>query len=120
MAIESTEKRQFIRMPLSLPVFGKSVEGFFRGHNFKGRTKDISYNGLCIEISVPNGFSRGQNIKFKTQLYKGDYRINATGVVRWVDTQNKAEGTITIGVKLTKMKNYGHWTERIEAKVPKI
>ena len=117
MTTELTERRRSIRLPLSLSISGKTVEGFFRSHGFAGKTEDISYDGLCINISVPNGFSRGKKIKLKTQLYTGDFLLKAKGVVRWVDIQHKPEGPIRMGVELEKVGHYRHWRERIEEKL---
>jgi len=111
---EFTERRRSIRLPLTLSISGKTVEGLFRNHSFAGETEDISFNGLCINVNVPNGFSRDKRIKFKTQLYRGDFLLKATGVVRWVDTQHNPEGPIRMGVELAKIGHYRHWRERIE------
>ena len=117
MTTEFTERRRSVRLPLSLSISGKTVEGFFRNHGFAGKTEDISFDGLCINVSVPNGFSRGKMIKFKTQLYRGDFLLKATGVVRWVDIQNKSEGPFRMGVELAKVGHFRHWRERIEEKL---
>jgi hypothetical protein len=117
MTAEYTDRRRFVRLPLSLPISGKIVEGLFRSHRFAGETEDISYDGLCINVSVPNGFSRDKRMKLKTRLYKGDYLLKATGVVRWVDIQHKPEGPIRAGVELEKVGHYRHWCERIEEKL---
>ena len=117
MTAEFTERRRSVRLPISLSISGKTVEGLFRSHGFAGKTEDISFDGLCINVSVPNGFSRDKMIKFKTQLYRGDFLLKATGVVRWVDIQNKPEGPIRMGVKLAKVGHYRHWRERIEEKL---
>jgi hypothetical protein len=114
---ELTERRRSLRLPLSLSISGKTQEGFFRSHSFEGKTEDISYDGLCISVSVPNGFSRGKKMKFKTQLYKGDFLLKATGIVRWVDTQNKPKGPIRMGVELEQVGHYRHWRERIEEEI---
>ena len=117
MTAEFSERRRSVRLPLSLSISGKTVEGLFRSHSFVGETEDISFDGLCINISVHNGFSRGKKIKFKTQLYKGDFLLKATGVVRWVAVQHKPEGPTRIGVELVNVGHYRHWRERIEEKL---
>ena len=117
MAAEYTERRRSVRLPLSLSISGKTLEGFFRSHSFEGKTEDISYDGLCINVSVPNGFSKGKKMEFKTQLYKGDFLLKATGVVRWVDRKNKPEGPIRMGVELEQVGHYRHWCERIEEEI---
>jgi hypothetical protein len=114
---ELTERRRSVRLPLSLSISGKTLEGFFRSHSFEGKTEDISYDGLCINVSVPNGFSKGKKMEFKTQLYKGDFLLKATGVVRWVDRKNKPEGPIRMGVELEQVGHYRHWCERIEEEI---
>ena len=116
MGTEFPEKRHSIRVPLSLPIFGKIEKGFFRSHDFEGKTEDVSYEGLCINVPAPNGLGRGDKIEFKTQLYRGDFLLKATGVVRWVDIQNKSEGPFRMGVELAKVGHYRHWRERIEEK----
>jgi len=117
VATEFTEKRLSIRVPLSLSISGKIVKGFFRSHNFEGKTEDLSNEGLCINVSVPNGFSRGQKMKFKTQLYRGDPVFESTGVVRWVDTQNEPQGPIRLGVELTGVGHHRRWRQRIEEEI---
>ena len=117
MTTELTERRRSVRVPLSLSISGKTVESLFRSHSFSGETEDISYDGLCVNVSVPNGFSRGKKMKFKTQLYRGDFLLKATGVVRWVDKQRKPEGPVRMGVELEKIGHYRHWMERIEEKL---
>ncbi len=114
MGTQSPEKRHSIRVPLSLPIYGKIRNGFFRSHDFEGKTEDASYEGLCINFPAPNGLGRGSKIRFKTQLYRGDFLLEATGVVRWVDTQNTPEGPIRMGVELTEVGHPRHWVERIE------
>jgi hypothetical protein len=104
-------------LPLSLSISGKTVEGLFRSHSFSGETEDISYDGLCMNVSVPNSFMRGKKMKFKTQLYKGDFLLKATGVVRWVDGQHKTEGPIRMGVELDQIGHFRHWRERIEEEI---
>ena len=90
------------------------MDGLFRSHSFAGETEDVSFDGLCINVTVPNGFSRDKRIKFKTQLYTGDFLLKATGVVRWVDMQHKSEGPIRLGVELVRIRHYRHWRDRIE------
>lgn len=111
------ERRHSIRVPLSLPIFGKIKKGYFRSHDFEGKTKDASYDGLCINVAAPNVLSKGDKMRFKTQLYRGDFLLEATGVVRWVDPQNTPEETIRMGVELTELGHLKHWIERIEEKI---
>lgn len=117
MSTEFPEKRHSVRVPLSLPIFGKIEKGFFRSHDFEGKTEDASYEGLCINVPEPNGLGRGDRMRFKTQLYRGDYLLEATGVVRWVAPQNTPEGPIRMGVELTEVGHLRHWIERIEEKI---
>lgn len=117
MTAEFSERRRSVRLPLSLSISGKTVEGLFRSQSFAGETEDISFDGLCINIAGPNGLSRNKRIKFKTQLYKGDFLLKATGVVRWVGIQHKPEGPIRMGVVLERVGHYRHWRERIEEKL---
>ena len=117
MATEFREKRFSVRVPLSLPVSGKIGQGFFRSHKFEGETEDVSVDGLCINVAVPNGFSKGQKIKLRTRLYKGDFLIKATGVVRWADTRNRPEGPIRMGIELRGVGHPSHWYKRIEDEI---
>jgi hypothetical protein len=111
---EYTERRRSVRLPLTLAISGKTVEGLFRSHSFTGETENISFDGLCINTNMSNGFGRDKRIKFKTQLYRGDFLLKAIGVVRWVDRQHEPEGPIRMGVALEKVAHYRHWSERIE------
>ena len=117
MTTEFNERRRSIRLPLALSISGKTVEGFFRTRDFVGETEDISYDGLCINVPVPSGFRKGKRMRFKTQLYKGDFLLKATGVVRWVDNQSNSEGPIRVGVELEEVGHYRHWRDRIEEEI---
>jgi hypothetical protein len=114
---EFTERRRSVRLPLSLSISGKTREGLFGNNSFAGETENISFDGLCINVTAPDGFSRNKKIKFKTRLYRGDFLLKATGVVRWADTQQKPEGSYRMGVELEKVGHYRHWAERIEEKL---
>jgi hypothetical protein len=117
VAIEFFEKRRFQRVPLSLPVSGKCLEKAFKGHNFQGETRDVSFDGLCIKATSSNRFKAGQKVKLKIRLYKGDFPIKAKGIICWVDSQSNLDWPISMGVKLTRIRRYGFWCERIENKI---
>ena len=116
--MEFQEKRQHIRVPLSLPIDGKSVETLFNSHSFQGEIRDICYEGLGITIKSPNGFKVGQKVIFRTQLYPGDFKIKGEGVVCWVDKRNTAEQSANMGVKLSRIRHYGIWCEKIDESIP--
>lgn len=117
MAVEFAENRRFKRIPLALLVKGKCLERLFRRHLFQGKTRDISYEGLCVKVDSSNGFKVGQKVKLKTRLYPGDFFIKVLGRVCWVNELHDPEWPINIGVKLTNMRFYGLWVERIENKI---
>jgi hypothetical protein len=117
VAIEFSEKRRFQRVPLSLPVSGKCLEKAFKGHNFQGETRDVSFDGLCIKVKSSNGFKAGQKVKLKIRLYKGDFSIKAKGITCWVDSQSDLDRPISMGVKLTRIRRHRLWCERIENRI---
>ena len=114
MAFAKPENRRFHRVPLSFSVSGKLFEHFFKGHKFIGETLDVSFDGLGIRVGSNNGFKEGQRIKFETKLYPGDFSIKARGIVCWVNSQDDDNWPISLGVKLTRLRHYGIWCERIE------
>ena len=114
MTEEYNERRRSVRLPLTLSISGKTIEGLFRSDEFVGETEDVSFGGLCINVAGPNGLNRGKRIKFKTQVYRGEFLLKATGVVRWVNMQHEPDKPIKVGVKLERVGHYRHWSERIE------
>ena len=112
--MESKEKRRHIRAPLTLPISGKCLVSLFSSHRFQGETLDMSYEGLGILIDNPNGFKVGQKVKFKTQLYSGDFKIRGKGIVCWINEKNTPDGSVVMGVRLTRLMHYGTWCEKIE------
>jgi len=117
MAIEFSEKRHSIRVPLTLPVKGKCLGKLVHSHSFQGETQDVSYEGLCIKVDSINGFKVGQDIEFKTRLYPGDFLLKAKGRVCWVRALPDPDWPINMGVKITHMRHHGLWVERIEDKI---
>jgi hypothetical protein len=117
MAVESSEKRRFKRVPLTLPVKGKCPEKLFHSYLFQGKTRDVSYEGLCIKVDSSNGFKVGQKVKLKTRLYPGDFLLKARGRVCWVHGLPDPEWPVNMGVKMTHTRRYGLWVERIENKI---
>jgi hypothetical protein len=114
MEHEFIERRRHQRVQISLPIQGKCLHRLFKSHRFKGETRDLSYDGLCIEIPNRNGFKPGQRLKFKTKLYEGDFSIKGQGTICWVDLPNEEDQPIQMGVKLNHIRRYGTWCERIE------
>jgi len=117
--MESQEKRRHIRVPLTLPITGKFRESLFRGHRFQGETLDLSYGGLGILTGNPNGFKAGQKVRFRIQLYSGDFRIRGKGTVCWVGGKNTQDRSMVMGVRLTKVMRYSTWCEKIEETLSK-
>ena len=107
-------RRSHERVQLSLPVQGKCLFKPLKGHCFKGNIKNLSYNGFCLETADRNGFNPGQRLKFKTQLYDGDFSIRGKGFVCWVHSPTVKEPSIHLGVKIVHMRRYGSWCERID------
>lgn len=114
MMNEFSEKRRHKRIPLALPVSGECRKTKFQKHPFKGETRDMSYDGLCIKLNSMNGFKIGQQVKFKTRLYEGDFLMKCRGEVCWVRDQNDSAWPVSMGVRLTNVRRYGLWIERIE------
>ena len=96
------------------------MEGLFNSHSFQGETRDVSYKGLGIMTDNPNGFKVGQKVKFRTQLYPGDFKIKGKGIICWVDENNTADLSINMGVRLTRLRRYGTWCEKIEMSIHKM
>ena len=117
--MESQDNRQHIRVPLTLPISGKCAESLFNNHHFQGETKDMSYEGLGIMIDNPNGCKVGQKVKFRTQLYPGDFQIKGKGIVCWIDGKNVLDRSTNMGVRLTKIRHYGIWCKKVERAFPK-
>lgn len=116
MTIEFSEKRRHRRIPLTLQVNGNCRETKFQNHPFQGETQDISYEGLCIKVNSMNGFKIGQQVKFKTRLYQSDFLMTCQGEICWVRNLHDSAWPINMGMRLTKMRHYGLWVERIEEK----
>ena len=111
------DRRRHERVQLSLPIQGKCLYRPFKSHPFKGITRDLSFDGVCIEIPQGNGFRPGQRLTFKTQLYEGNFTVKGKGMLCWVDLPKEQDRSIRIGVKLMHMRHYGTWCERIENKL---
>ena len=118
--MEASENRQHIRVPLNLPISCKYAKSFFNSHRFQGETRDISYGGLGIMTDNPNGFKVGQKLKFRVQLYPGDFKIKGEGIVCWVDEKKVPDRPINMGVRLDRIRRYGIWCEKIEKNIHKM
>ena len=110
----STEKRRFDRLQLSLPVSGSRLESLLKSHPFTGEIKNMSYEGLCLKVDRADGLQPGQRVKLKTRLFKGDFSLKLSGIVRWVGARIHPDQPVDIGVKLTRIGHYGLWCDRIE------
>ena len=108
-----SHRRQFERVPISLQVNGKYVPKIFRSHFFEGQSLNLSYDGLCIQTKS-NGFKTGQNVKFGTRLYKGDFLLKAKGKICWVNSNFESPESINIGIKLIKTRHYNLWCKRVD------
>lgn len=117
MTADFSEKRHSQRVPLKLPIKGKRLEKLLHSHSFHGQTRDVSYEGLCIQIDSTDGFKLGQDVAFKTRLYPGDFLLKAQGKVCWVDGMPDPDWPVNMGVKITHMHRYRLWVERIENKI---
>ena len=117
MADNISEKRRSQRVEIELPVNGKCLDSKGKGHEFEGETRDVSFGGLCIKIANPNGFRTGQDINFKTRLYKGDFSIKGNGEVCWVKNLEDPDWPLLMGIQLKKMRRYGLWIEKIEDRI---
>ena len=114
MEREFLERRRHQRVELSLFIKGELPYKLFKRHRFRGTTTDLSYGGLCIEIPNRNGFKPGQRLKFKTSLYEGDFSIKGEGTICWVDLPDEEDRPLQVGVKLTHIRRYGIWHQRID------
>lgn len=112
-----SEKRSFKRIPLTLPVEGKSRAKVFQGHDFQGQILDVCFDGLSIKVDDADGFKVGQKVKFKTKLYPGDFSIKAQGIIRWVNTKKIPNQHINMGVQLTKIRHYSLWCKKVEHEI---
>ncbi|MBW1801821.1 MAG: PilZ domain-containing protein [Deltaproteobacteria bacterium] len=117
MAIPSSENRRHKRVPLALSIIGKCAVKAFRSHDFQGETRNVSYNGLCIQSQNINGFKVGQKVTFKTRLYDGDFLLKGQGILCWIRDHGNSDGPANMGIRLTRMRHYGSWCERIEEKI---
>ena len=120
MAQTLSKKRNFKRIPIVLPLKGKSRVKTLQSYHFQGETLDVSFDGLGIKVDDTNGFEVGQKIEFKTMLYPGDFSIKAQGITRWVNTINIPNMHINMGVQLTKIRRYRLWCEKIENKISQM
>jgi hypothetical protein len=116
MAQNLSEKRSFKRIPLTLPVEGKSRVKALQGYDFQGEILDMCFDGLGIKVDDTNEFKVGQKVRFKTKLYPGDFSIKAQGIIRWVNTIKIPNVHINMGVQLTKIRRYRLWCKKIEHK----
>ena len=112
-----SEKRSFKRIPLTLPVEGKSRVKAFQGYDFQGEILDACFDGLGIKVDETNGFKVGQKVKFKTRLYPGAFSIKAQGIIRWFNTIKISNTHINMGVQLIKIKHYRLWYEKVEHEI---
>jgi hypothetical protein len=112
-----SEKRSFERIPLTLPVKGRTRTKAFQGHDFQGQILDVCFDGLRIKVDDTNGFKVGQKVKFKTKLYSGDFLVKARGIIRWVNTIKIPNPHINMGVQLTKIRHYRLWYEKVEHEI---
>jgi hypothetical protein len=117
MTADFSEKRNSQRVPLALPIKGKHLGKLLHSNSFNGQTRDVSYEGLCIQINSTNGFQPGHDVAFKTRLYPGDFLLKAQGRVCWVDGKPDPDWPVNMGVKITHMHRYRLWVERIENKI---
>jgi hypothetical protein len=117
MVTDFSEKRKSQRVEVELPVIGKCMDPKGRSHAFKGETRNMSFGGLCVKISSPNGFRAGQDINFKTRLYQGDFSIKGNGEVCWVQKLEDPNWPLLMGIQLKKMRRYGLWVEKIEDRI---
>ena len=115
--MEFSEKRQYERIQLTLPVNGRCLGTGEKTHPFEGETKNVCFKGLCIKINSFNGFEAGQKVKFSTRLYQGDFLIKGEGNVCWIHPLSNPDWPISMGVIVTRMQRYGLWLERIEDKI---
>jgi len=117
MAAKFSEKRHSQRVSLTLPIKGKRLEKLLHSHSFQGQIQDVSYEGLRIKIDSTNGFKPGQDVAFKTRLYSGDFLLKAQGRVCWINSMPDPDWPVNMGVKITHMRRYRLWVERIENKI---
>ena len=117
MGVEFSDKRQFKRVPLTLPFKGKCLEKLFHSHSFQGETRNVSYEGLCIKVNGTNGFNVGEDIEVKTRLYPGDFFLKVKGIVCWVHSLSDPDWPINVGVKITHMRHRRLWVERIANRI---
>ena len=111
---ESDEKRLFPRARATIPVSGRCLGHRLKRLPFHGETRDISLNGLCIEVDEAGGFSAGQRVKFQIQRYEEDGAIKVKGRVCWVHARDNTTLPIHMGVMLIKARPYHRWFREVE------
>jgi len=116
MAVEFSEKRRFERVPLALPVEGKSLETMFHSSLFQSETQNVSNEGLCIKVDSSSVFKVGQEVKLKVWLYRDEF-LKARGRVCWVHGLPDPDWPINMGVKIIRMRNNTLWVERVQNKI---
>jgi hypothetical protein len=116
--INPDPKNRGERVPLALQIMGEYTGAEGHVHPFQGETQNASFEGLCMKLDNSTGLKAGQDIQFKTQLYPNDFFIKGNGTVCWIkhpsDDFDKPE---VMGVKITNMRRYSLWMERIEEKI---
>jgi len=112
--MDPQENRRHKRIPLVMPICGKCLQKMFQGTPFRGETLDLSYGGLRIKTRGDGAFRAGQKIKFRTRLYKGDFLLKGQGVVCWVNGRKVPGASAVMGVRLTRIRHYSTWCERVE------
>lgn len=83
------ERRQFIRLPVSLPVIGRAVR--FAGEDLRGGVRNIGAGGLMAELPMEVVPSSAVTLVFQTQ--RGTLEV--AGQVMWTAV---TEGMIRHGV----------------------
>ena len=114
MIMSTPERRINERFEITLPVSGRCSTSWKNTHPFQGETKDVSSRGFCVKIEGHNGYAEGQDVKFSTRLYSGDFLIKGRGKICWVTTPSEPEPATIMGVMLTRMRHFSLWQERIE------
>jgi hypothetical protein len=112
-----SEKRSSKRIPLTLPLEGKSRVKALQRYDFQGETLDMCFDGIGIKVDCTNGFKVGQKVKFKTRLYPGDFSIKVKGIIRWINMNKIPNPHINMGVQLTNIRRHSLWCKKIEQKL---
>lgn len=110
---KNIEHRKFIRLKDSISLGLKLVDchtGKVHSRQIKGRTLNISREGLCIETSTVtvdgvdifnDAMSDDKNLEIEIETYNGKETIKALGKVIWFDmTPKKKSFLFTAGVYL--------------------